>query len=118
MKIKSLLKVVVVIVVVAFVVLFAIAKWWHGGPQPGTVLDEARAANRAPDSFHAADEDYFHDMDSPVALTPDEVKGRNTWLVWTGGNDRFWDGLSATTGGAVDLLKTISSHPSLRFSRD
>ena len=24
-------------------------------------------------------------------LTPDEIKGRNMWLVWTGGNDRFWD---------------------------
>ena len=30
-------------------------------------------------------------MDGGVALTPDEIKGRNMWLVWTGGNDRFWD---------------------------
>ena len=33
-------------------------------------------------------------MDSGVALTPDEVKGRNMWMVWTGGNDRFWDMLA------------------------
>ena len=33
------------------------------------------------------------------------------WIVWTGGNDRFWDLMTNTTFGAFDLLKTISSHP-------
>ena len=33
------------------------------------------------------------------------------WLVWTGGDDRFWDRLTHDTFGAFDLLKTISSHP-------
>ena len=33
-------------------------------------------------------------MDGGVALTADEIKGRNTWIVWTGGNDRFWDALT------------------------
>ena len=46
-------------------------------PQPGHVLDEARAVNRTVASLPAADEDYFHDMDGAIALTPDEVKGRN-----------------------------------------
>jgi hypothetical protein len=85
---------------------------------PGTVLDEARRANRGADSFPAADENYFHDMDSGVELTPDEVKGRNTWIVWTGGNDRFWDTISRSSNGALDFLKTLSSHPSLKYSRD
>ena len=58
-----------------------------------------------------ADEDYFHGIDNGLALTPDEIKGRNMWLVWTGGNDRFWDRLTHDTFGAFDLLKTISSHP-------
>lgn len=84
----------------------------------GPVLDEARVANRAASTFPAADEDYFREMDGGIALTPDEVKGRNTWIVWTGGNDRFWDGISATSFGSVDLLKTVSSHPKLKFSRD
>ena len=53
--------------------------------------DEAQQAGRDAASFPAADEDYFQAMDNGVALTPDEVKGRNMWLVWTGGNDRFWD---------------------------
>jgi hypothetical protein len=91
-------------------------------PAPGTVLDEARRADRAAASFPAADEDYFRDMDQrgagPVALTPDEVKGRNAWIVWTGGNDRFWDTISLRGAGALDFLKTLSSHPSLKYSRD
>ncbi len=87
-------------------------------PHPGTVLDEARLANRPASSFPAADEDYFHDMDGALALSPEEVKGRNMWIVWTGGNDRLWDKLTASSFGALDLLKTVSSHPSLKFSRD
>jgi hypothetical protein len=57
-------------------------------------------------------------MDGGVALTPDEVKGRNMWLVWTGGNDRFWDRMTQYTFGAFDMLKMITSHPSLGFTRD
>ncbi len=80
-------------------------------------LDEAKLAGRDAASFPPADEDYFKGMDNGVALTPDEVKGRNMWLVWTGGNDRFWDLLSERTFGAFDLLKTISSHPALKNNR-
>ncbi len=87
-------------------------------PSGATVLDEARAVNRSVASFPAAGEDYFHDMDSGVALSPDAIKGRNTWNVWTGGNDRFWDDISARSVGTLDFLKTLSSHPSLKFSRD
>jgi hypothetical protein len=92
-------------------------------PKPGSVLDEALTVSRDAASFPAADEDYFHDMDGGVALTADEVKGRNTWLVWTAGNDRLWDTLIYKSAGALDFLKTLSSHPELlkidpRFSRD
>ena len=75
-------------------------------------------ANRAAASFPAADEDYFADMDGGAKLSPEEVKGRNTWIVWSGGNDRFWDDLSKLSFGTLDFLKTLSSHPSLKFSRD
>ena len=76
-------------------------------------------ANRTAASMPAADEDYFHDMDGGLALTRDEVQGRNMWLVWTGGNDRFWDAISATSFGTLDFLKTVSSHPSMSdYSRD
>ncbi|HTU46950.1 MAG TPA: hypothetical protein VMF91_17945 [Bryobacteraceae bacterium] len=86
-------------------------------PRPGSVKDEAMRAGREANSFPAADEDYFHGMDGGIALSPDEVKGRNTWNVWTGGDDRFWDVIGVDSFGAVDLLKTVSSHPSLKFSR-
>src|SRR6266542_2625992 len=116
---KKLLKFFVVMVVLF--VLLAVHAWWvHRGPQPGTVLDEARQANRPVSSFPAADEDYFHDMDQNkdgvVALTPEEIKGRNTWVVWTGGNDRLWNQLTSDSFGALDFIKTLSSHPNLKNS--
>ena len=87
-------------------------------PRPGEVLDEAKLAGRDAASFPQASEDYFHDMDGGVALTEDEIKGRNMWVVWTGGNDRFWNQMTDYTFGAFDLLKVISSYPSLGYSRD
>ena len=76
--------------------------------------DEALSANRSADSFPAAGDDYFRDMDQdrngPLALGPAEIRGRNTWIVWTGGNDRFWDVIGTTSFGALDFLKTLSSY--------
>jgi hypothetical protein len=86
-------------------------------PQPGKVLDEARRANRSAASLPAAAEDYFHDMDGGVALSPDEVKGRNSWIVWTGGNDRFWDAISQKSLNGLDFLKTLSSYSGLQANR-
>jgi protein-S-isoprenylcysteine O-methyltransferase Ste14 len=105
---------------VVFVVLglaIVIAALNGGGPQPGTVQDEAMQVKRDVASFPAADEDYFSAMDNGVKLTPDEVKGRNMWIVWTGGNDRFWDVLTKNTNtlGTFDLLKIVSSYPKLKY---
>ena len=88
------------------------------GPKPGTVQDEAMRAGREAGSFPPADEDYFAAMDNGAKLTPDEVRGRNMWLVWTGGDDRLWDTLTNQSFGTFDLLKTISSFPGLKASRD
>jgi hypothetical protein len=85
--------------------------------RPGQVQDEARLAGRDVASFPAADEDYFHDMDGAISLTADEVKGRNMWLVWTGGDDKLWDTLTVSSVGTLDLLKTISSYPGMAASR-
>lgn len=99
------------------VVVAAIAIYLNSGPGSGHVFDEAKLSQRDAASFHAADEDYFRDMDGGVALSPDEIKGRNTWIVWTAGNDRFWDRLIGASLGNFDLLKTLSSYPGLKFSR-
>jgi hypothetical protein len=87
-------------------------------PKAGTVKDEALRANRTAASFPAAGEDYFHAMDGAIDFKPDEVQGRNMWIVWTGGNDRLWDVLSRESLGSLDFLKTISSHPELPATRD
>jgi hypothetical protein len=112
---RKLLAVLAFLVVAGIVVAAVI---WLNKPHIGRVKDEALANGRDADSFHAADEDYFHDMDSRVSLTPAEVRGRNTWIVWVGGNDVMWDKLSVTSVGVLDFLKTLSSHPSLKYSRD
>src|SRR5215471_67898 len=78
---------------------------------PGHVQDEAMKAGRDAASFPAAGDKYFQAMDGGGPFSDDEVKGRNMWLVWTGGNDRFWDKMTVATVGAFDLLKTLSSFP-------
>lgn len=109
---------------IAFV-LFSIGVIFSGcgqkSPGPGKVLDEAIKAGRNAESFPAAGEDYFHDMDRGVQLTTNEIKGRNTWIVWSGGNDRFWDYMASHSFGSLDFLKTLSSHPDpsmKHFGRD
>ena len=94
--------------------------WWHN-PKIGHVKDEAQLVGLSASYFKAADEDYFHDMDrgpgGVAGLSSDEIKGRNSWIVWTAGNDRLWDVLSGVSFGVLDFLKTLSSHPSLRNNR-
>jgi hypothetical protein len=104
---------------VAWFLVFALLGCGRKSPEPGTVKDEALMVGRTAESFPAADENYFKEMDGGVELTANEIKGRNNWLVWTGGNDRFWDYLANNSFGALDFLKTLSSHPSIKhFSRD
>jgi hypothetical protein len=100
------------------VLMLGVLSGCHKAPQAGEVQDEARRAGRQAASFPAAEEDYFHDMDGGIALTGDEVKGRNMWLVWTGGDDRFWDLMATASVGNLDFIKTLSSYPGLKFSRD
>ncbi|NOT10764.1 MAG: hypothetical protein HOP23_02855 [Methylococcaceae bacterium] len=104
----------------------------------GKILDEAKCAGRTAESLPGADEDYFQDMDNGVTKNPpavaaalapyapgispaDAVKaaaiGRNNWIVWTAGNDYLWNRLGYESRGNLDFLKTISNHPSLKFSR-
>src|ERR1044072_3893754 len=78
----------------------------HGGGVPRE--DFPPGAGLTGENFPQADEDYFKDMDNGIALPPDEVQGRNMWLVWSGGNDRFWDGMGKPTLGGFDLLKIVA----------
>jgi hypothetical protein len=133
----KLISIVLLLLVGAGVGVYYIC--WLNQPRPGYVKDEALLAGRDASSFPAAEEDYFRDMDRTkdgildlIKLAPEPfkekdsnilVKGRNSWLVWTAGNDRLWDTLIYKSAGALDFLKTLSSHPELlkidpRYSRD
>ncbi|GGF63719.1 hypothetical protein GCM10007301_24380 [Azorhizobium oxalatiphilum] len=109
----------------------------------GTKPDEAKIAKRTPQSLPASSAPYFAAMDkglllppapgqpyppeilqiaTDLHLPPEEVRlaairGQNSWIVWTGGNDRFWNYAALNTFGAFDLLKTVSSHPSQDYGR-
>lgn len=73
--------------------------------------DEAMLAGKTPADFPQSADSFFHDMDGSGSLTPEEEMGRNTWLVWTGGNEAFWDYLTNHSFGTFDLLKALSSYP-------
>jgi hypothetical protein len=94
---------------------------WGCSEQPGRigeVKDEAMLAGMKASDFKAADDNYFADMDYGYRgdkLDPAEVRGRNTWIAWTFGSDRFWDYMSNHTFGAFDLLKIVSSHPQVGY---
>jgi hypothetical protein len=108
--------------ITAFATLFGALLVFAGAAiaqRAGHVLDEAKRAGWDPARFHHADEDYFHDMDGGAALGlgPQEITGRNMWLVWTGGNDRFWDQMTNLTFGAFDLLKIVSYDPTKPIDR-
>jgi hypothetical protein len=95
----------------ASVVVFAL----RAQAQAAAPMDEAQQVNRDVTSFPQAKEDYFHDMDNAVAMSTEEVQGRNMWLLWTGGNDRFWDKVTRDSLATFDLLKIVTSHPSQTY---
>src|SRR5690242_6788924 len=85
-RVALLLTVVVAVLIVAGLVVYVTS-----GPRSGEVQDEAMRVGRGAASFTAAGRaadgtDYFADVDNGAAFTDAEIKGRNIWLVWTGGN--------------------------------
>jgi hypothetical protein len=122
------------IVAVSLVVMFGCDR---DKPKSGEVLDEAMRAGRSAASLPGADEDYLRDMDYGLTKDPEAVRaaldpyvpgisaedavkavaiGRNNWNIWTAGNDVLWERFARK--GFIDLLKIISNHNSLKFSRD
>jgi hypothetical protein len=67
------------------------------------------AGGRKPEDLPEIAEDVFKPMDGGVALSPDEIKGRNTWNLWCAGTEQFWERMSRESYGLIDLLKTIDS---------
>jgi mono/diheme cytochrome c family protein len=72
--------------------------------------------------------DYFEAMDSvgttkdrgttQLKLEPGQIVGRNAWVIWTGGNEAWWDWLARHGYGTIDLLKLIDDRSrETRFNR-
>jgi cytochrome c5 len=93
-----------------FVILVAVAAllWKLFGPRI-TPQDEAKRAGKTAADFPEITTDVFKLMDGGIALSPDEIKGRNTWILWTAGNENFWDTVARDSFGLMDLLKMLDS---------
>lgn len=73
------------------------------------IVDSAMAEGKTVADFPQTASAWFDDMDNAVALTDEQRKGRNTWLLWSGGNQDFWDYMAGHSFGSVDLLKIMDS---------
>ncbi len=98
-------------------------RWFGNKPATATEMEDAAKKYYAPASV-----DYFEDMDGiatdgpetfqKLKLDAEEVKGRNAWIIWTGGNEAFWDWLARHSYGSIDVLKLIDSRDiGKRFAR-
>jgi hypothetical protein len=97
-----------------------------GACMKNEVVDEAKATGKTAADFPADVNAYFHAADmrpdgtldaagksvlKPLELTPDEIRGRNTWVLWCAGDEVFWDYLAGHSYGFLDLLKLCDFAP-------
>lgn len=94
---------------VGFVVLIAVgfATFNCTNKKNNSLLDMDEG--RKPEDFAEIAEDVFKAMDGGIQLTSDEIKGRNTWNLWCGGTEQFWDRMAREAYGLSDVLKMIDS---------
>ena len=55
------------------------------------VPDDAKAAGKTVADFPETASTAFDAMDGGLPLTDEERKGRNTWILWTAGDQVFWE---------------------------
>jgi cytochrome c5 len=79
--------------------------------------DEAKLAGLSPNDFPQITADIFKPMDGGIELSPEEIMGRNTWNLWSGGNQRFWDQTAQDSFGLMDLLKMLDNRKYARGER-
>ena len=79
--------------------------------------DEAKLAGLSPDDFPQITADIFKPMDGGIALAPNEIMGRNTWNLWSGGNEHFWNHVAQDSFGLMDLLKMLDNRKYPRGER-
>jgi hypothetical protein len=94
------------LIIVALVVS-SVGIWWVTHKKDP--VDAAMAQGKTPADFPQTASSWFDAMDGGIALTDEERKGRNTWLIWTGGNQDFWHHMATHSFGTVDLLKILDT---------
>jgi len=77
-------------------------------------IDEAKAAGKSTADFPQITADIFKPMDGGIDLSPEEIIGRNTWNLWSAGNQHFWNHAAQDSYGLMDLLKMLDNR---RFPR-
>ena len=80
-------------------------------------VDEAQAAGLTTADFPQITADLFKPMDGGINLSPEEIMGRNTWNLWSGGNQRFWNYAAQDSYGLIDLLKMLDNRKYPRSER-
>jgi cytochrome c5 len=80
-------------------------------------IDEAKAAGLTTADFPQITADIFKPMDGGIDLSPEEIMGRNTWNLWSGGNQQFWNHAAEDSFGLMDLLKMLDNRKYPRGER-
>jgi hypothetical protein len=88
-----------------------------GGCSKKNIVDEAKASGKTPSDFPQVTADVFQPMDGGIRLSPAEIMGRNAWILWSAGNDHFWNGVAQDSFGLMDLLKTLDNRKYPRGER-
>ena len=94
--------------------LAAVLSLTFSGCEKNEPIDEAKAAGKTTADFPQITADIFRPMDGGINLSPEEIMGRNTWNLWSAGNQRFWNRVAQDSYGLMDLLKMLDSR---KFSR-
>ncbi|MGZ4989065.1 MAG: hypothetical protein ACXWBP_13545, partial [Limisphaerales bacterium] len=80
-------------------------------------IDEAKAAGKATANFPQITADVFKPMDGGIDLSPEEIMGRNTWNLWSAGNEHFWHHAAQDSFGLMDLLRMLDNRKFARGER-
>jgi cytochrome c5 len=88
-----------------------------GGCKKTDIVDEAKAAGLTTADLPQITADVFKPMDGGIELSPEEIMGRNTWNLWSGGNQHFWNQAAQDSYGLMDLLKMLDNRKYPRGER-
>jgi hypothetical protein len=97
--------------------LFAFALLGFSSCKKNQPIDEAKATGKTTADFPQITADIFKPMDGGINLSPEEIMGRNTWNLWSAGNQHFWNGAAQDSYGLMDLLKMLDNRKFPRSER-